>query len=365
MRFPAGLKLRSGAGSIPAWADYLVVFFEVFPNNRACGGPLGRPPWICQSMVVGDPAAEPTPLPTGGVAYTSDRLSDGRALKQKPPGRRRSVRSPQNIAIVRQAFIRSPQRSARKHSAALQLSNPSLSRLRFAKRFLDILSNNIVLLMSHEAHFHLSGSVNKQNLRYWAKENPKETNIRPLHSERVTVGSACLFACNMHNLMASFGFSLGSLLPFSEILCDSGSTVPRETMNYARDCGTRMKQLRSALRHRYSSRRNVVNKFDRIANSGNVSISAFPNNQVVSLYHILLSGVHRYWKLQLIDFSGHEKPLHAQKRNPVTQTSYNGWGGHRANHTIHPFWLDDRPLLLRHVAVRPAAGWSVLALRGL
>ncbi|KAJ4439918.1 hypothetical protein ANN_08048 [Periplaneta americana] len=38
---------------------------------------------------------------------------------------------------------------------------------------------------------------------------------------------------------------------------------------------------------------------------------------------------------------------------------YNGWGDHRANHTIHPFWLDDRPPLLRHVDVRPAAGWSV------
>ncbi|KAJ4431057.1 hypothetical protein ANN_19650 [Periplaneta americana] len=36
------------------------------------------------------------------------------------------------------------------------------------------------------------------------------------------------------------------------------------------------------------------------------------------------------------------------------KASYNGWGAHRANHTISPFWLDDRPPLLRHVAVRPA-----------
>ncbi|KAJ4437679.1 hypothetical protein ANN_17824 [Periplaneta americana] len=41
--------------------------------------------------------------------------------------------------------------------------------------------------MSDEAHFHLSGSVNKQNFRNWAEENPKEINMRPLHSERVTV----------------------------------------------------------------------------------------------------------------------------------------------------------------------------------
>ncbi|KAJ4442055.1 hypothetical protein ANN_11921 [Periplaneta americana] len=38
---------------------------------------------------------------------------------------------------------------------------------------------------------------------------------------------------------------------------------------------------------------------------------------------------------------------------------------HCANHTIPPFWLDDRPPLLQQVGVRPAASWSVLALCGL
>ncbi|KAJ4425839.1 hypothetical protein ANN_27465 [Periplaneta americana] len=33
-RLPAGLKLRSGAGSSPAWADYLVGFFRRFPNRN-------------------------------------------------------------------------------------------------------------------------------------------------------------------------------------------------------------------------------------------------------------------------------------------------------------------------------------------
>ena len=31
-----------------------------------------------------------------------------------------------------------------------------------------------VLLSSDKAHFHLSGAVNKQNFRYWAKRNPRE-----------------------------------------------------------------------------------------------------------------------------------------------------------------------------------------------
>ena len=43
------------------------------------------------------------------------------------------------------------------------------------------------VLMTDEAHFHLSGYVNKQNYRYWARENPQELHQHPLHSERLTV----------------------------------------------------------------------------------------------------------------------------------------------------------------------------------
>ena len=41
----------------------------------------------------------------------------------------RSVRSAQNIEAVRQAFLRSPGRSARKHAAALGMSDRSLRRI--------------------------------------------------------------------------------------------------------------------------------------------------------------------------------------------------------------------------------------------
>ena len=43
------------------------------------------------------------------------------------------------------------------------------------------------LLCSDEVHFHLSGFVNKQNFRYWAKENPWQHHKRLLHSQRVTI----------------------------------------------------------------------------------------------------------------------------------------------------------------------------------
>jgi len=46
------------------------------------------------------------------------------------------------------------------------------------------------LWMSDEAHFHLTGYVNKQNYRYWADSNPKEIHERPLHSSKVTAWCA-------------------------------------------------------------------------------------------------------------------------------------------------------------------------------
>lgn len=51
------------------------------------------------------------------------------------------------------------------------------------------------LIMSDEAHFSLSGYVNKQNMRFWAKENPMEIKDVPLHSERVTVWCGFMEGC--------------------------------------------------------------------------------------------------------------------------------------------------------------------------
>jgi hypothetical protein len=65
------------------------------------------------------------------------------------------------------------------------------ARRTFATEFLGRLAadpqilNNLV--MSDEAHFQLTGGVNKQNFRYWAPNNPYELHEKPLHSERVTV----------------------------------------------------------------------------------------------------------------------------------------------------------------------------------
>jgi hypothetical protein len=49
----------------------------------------------------------------------------------------------------------------------------------------DDLQNN--LIMTDEAHFHLSGYVIKQIVGYWAPDNPRKMHQRPFHSSKVTV----------------------------------------------------------------------------------------------------------------------------------------------------------------------------------
>ena len=44
--------------------------------------------------------------------------------------------------------------------------------------------------MSDEAYFHLNGFVNKQNCRFWAKENPRAVHKRELYPVKCTVWCA-------------------------------------------------------------------------------------------------------------------------------------------------------------------------------
>ena len=74
---------------------------------------------------------------------------------------------------------------------SVQQSNPRdyQQRLSFCQTMLDMFEENedLTLIMSDKTHFHLNGTVNKQNFRYWASENPRELYQRPLHSPKVAV----------------------------------------------------------------------------------------------------------------------------------------------------------------------------------
>jgi hypothetical protein len=113
------------------------------------------------------------------------------ALKKKPSGSVCTMQLPQNAEAVRQSFTRSPRRSPKRHSVALGISDCNMRILHkdlnfqpykmvvqelsdcdmancstVAKRFIGILSDNVIILMTDEAHFRLSGCVNKQNFHY-------------------------------------------------------------------------------------------------------------------------------------------------------------------------------------------------------
>lgn len=50
------------------------------------------------------------------------------------------------------------------------------------------------IIFSNEAHFHLSGFVNKQNCRIWDAKNPGKIFEKPLHPWKVTFW--CAFSAN-------------------------------------------------------------------------------------------------------------------------------------------------------------------------
>lgn len=142
------------------------------------------------------------------------------AMNQKPAGRPRTTRTPDNIDMVGRAVNRHPRRSVRIHAQALQLSRASVHRIlrkdlhlqpykiqlcqylkpadylkrkTFAETMMTTFWNeggieNIIF--SDEAHFHLNGYVNKHNCRYWARDNPQQKHQRHLHSKKVTVWCA-------------------------------------------------------------------------------------------------------------------------------------------------------------------------------
>ncbi|PSN29145.1 hypothetical protein C0J52_28433, partial [Blattella germanica] len=86
-----------------------------------------------------------------------------------------------------------------KKQVAQQLNaNGKLNRIHFCRQMQEFTQDSLVLdvlLMSHEANFHVLGFVNKQNFRYWSNMNPRNPHDRPLHPEKVVrcaIGAECV-----------------------------------------------------------------------------------------------------------------------------------------------------------------------------
>lgn len=142
----------------------------------------------------------------------------GSVLDVQHSVRARSARTIENIVAVRDSVAESPETSVRHRAQELHLTPSTLHRI--LTKDLNLHAYKVQLtqelkpadhlqrrqysqwmhemhaaddhftrkiIFSDEAHFHLSGFVNKQNCRIWADENPRELVEKPMHPQRVTV----------------------------------------------------------------------------------------------------------------------------------------------------------------------------------
>lgn len=148
----------------------------------------------------------------------SNFMEHGSVANLQHQARPRPGRSNENIEAVRQSVAENPNVSYRRRSQQLNISGTTLRRIlkqdlymfpykvQLTQRLLETdkprrlaYANNVSrmkeaepdfwerILMTDEAHFTLSGAVNKQNCRMWGTDNPHIIHETPLHDEKVTV----------------------------------------------------------------------------------------------------------------------------------------------------------------------------------
>ncbi len=136
-------------------------------------------------------------------------------------GRPRSSRSDENVSSLHEMLLNSPEKSVRRSSSetgipktcvhdiikkdlklypykiqimqSLNITD-QVQRLDFCRWAVDVADNYADAFrdvwFTDESHFLLSGHVCKQNMRFWANEQPHCFTERPLHSEKLTVWCA-------------------------------------------------------------------------------------------------------------------------------------------------------------------------------
>lgn len=143
---------------------------------------------------------------------------DGELDDEQRSRKSRFATSDQKLDHLRTSVSHEPQKSVRRRSHELQVSKASVQRMlkrdlglhpyrprllqelsdedrahrmSFCEEMISILDSDLTfldqLLFNDEAHFHLSGEVNRHNTRYWASSNPHQLLTLPLHSPRTTV----------------------------------------------------------------------------------------------------------------------------------------------------------------------------------
>ena len=133
------------------------------------------------------------------LTWVDSVCATGSTLKEKPPGRPMTVRTPGNVESVGSPVASTISSQTCRCSEivlhygkthfAFRSCVPSLQDGNCAKTSCTGLGESCELLSqtSDEAHFHLTGCVNKLNFRYWLELIHRDINERPLHCERVTI----------------------------------------------------------------------------------------------------------------------------------------------------------------------------------
>ena len=160
-------------------------------------------------------------------------LSTGSVHDLPRAGRGRTGRSATNIDVIRRAVAKSPRRSVRRLSTENNVPRTTVHRIlrkdlkqfpykiqikqkmkkadkRSRVEFCDWIGAKIEktpsfldnVWFTDEAHFHLSGHVNKQNMRFWGTENPHEIQEKPLHVEKCTAWCAI----STHGIIGPYWF---------------------------------------------------------------------------------------------------------------------------------------------------------------
>ena len=163
---------------------------------------------------------------TGTVHNLNERVSPSIGAKV-------TARTPENVDAVRDSVGRSPKKSTRRRSQEHGISHSTLRRILFNdlqlypyrmhikhKLTAADMSKRVVMCQwldekingepnfldnvwfSDEAHFLLSGHVNRKNNVFWGTQSPNEILQRPLHSVRCTVW----IAISKHGIIGPFWF---------------------------------------------------------------------------------------------------------------------------------------------------------------